>query len=102
MWEVVFTLLVVAAYIGVAIYMILNPEVVGDMRGWVGHGSLTMSTPGCLIRAAGCVMLALLPGGLAGALTGLWWVGVLVGLAAAVGIYIGAGRWWPLDESWGD
>ena len=97
MWSAVFPLLVAAAYIAAAVYMILNPEVVGEARGYIGHGSVTASTPGCLVRAAGCVMLALLPGGLAGSATGLWWVGVLVGAGAAVGLYVAAGRWRPLD-----
>jgi len=49
------------------------------------------ATPGCMVRFAGCVMLAVLPGWLVGADL-VWWAGLLVGTAVAVGLYVLAVR----------
>jgi len=50
LWGPVFSLLVVGGWIAAAVYMILNPEVVGEARGHLGHGSVDALTLGC--RAA--------------------------------------------------
>jgi hypothetical protein len=96
--EVIFWLLFFGAYCGGAVYMILNPEAVGQASGAIGHGYVDKATPGCLVRFAGCAILAVWPGVILGRLTGYWWIGVVAGVPVAIGLYLLAGRWWPLDE----
>ena len=84
-------LLALLAYVAVAIYMIVNPEVVGQAQGHIGHGYVDSATPGCMIRWAGCAMLAWLPGWVVGGVL-VWWAGALVGTAITVGLYLLAVR----------
>ena len=88
----VVSLVTLLGYVGVALYMIVNPDVVGQARGWVGRGGyVDAPTPGCMVRFAGCVMLAVFPGVAVGSAM-VWWAGVLVGIAIAVGLYLLAVR----------
>ena len=77
-------------YLAAAAYMIINPDVVGGYSGWAGHGRVDVETPGCMIRAAGCCMLALIPALLAGGLNAV--LGIVVGLLAAATLYVAAAR----------
>jgi len=61
----------VALYLGAAIYMIYDPETVGSTTGFIGHSAITKPTPPQLVRFAGCAMLALPFGLLAGTVFGL-------------------------------
>jgi len=85
-WSIV----VVIIYVGAAIYLIVNPEEIGSYRGWAGHGVVTAPTPGCMIRAVGCCMLAVFPAGFVGA----WNVvaGIVIGILVAIGLYMAASR----------
>lgn len=87
----VVSLVALLGYVGVALYMIVNPDVVGQAQGRMGRGYVDTATPGCMVRFAGCAMLAVLPGWLAGGVL-VWWAGVLVGVAIAVGLYLLAVR----------
>lgn len=77
-------------YVGLAIYMIIDPEALGQYTGRAGHGHITATTPGCMVRAAGCCMLAIIPGALVAGFSVL--AGVIVGLMAAVVLYVAAAR----------
>ena len=92
--EIVFGILAVLVYLGAAVYMIYDPETVGNATGVAGHGYVGVATPAGMVRFAGCAMLAL-PGGLA---TGaVWWpLGIVCGLAVAIGLHHVAQRLWPL------
>ncbi|MGC9318550.1 MAG: hypothetical protein ACP5KN_11030 [Armatimonadota bacterium] len=81
-------------YVGAAIYMIVEPDVVGGATGWVRGHYIDTPTPGCMVRFAGCAMLAVLPGGAVGVTAGTW-LGVVAGLAVAVGLYMLAERFLP-------
>jgi hypothetical protein len=81
-----------ALYTAVAVYLIVAAESVGQMTGTVRMHRVSSTTPGCLIRFFGCAMLAVFPGGVGAYLFGVWWAGVLVGLAFAIGIYVVANR----------
>ena len=91
-WTIVIGLFWVAG----AVYMIVAPDVVGQARGWMGHGAIDTDTPGCMVRFAGCCMLAVIPGEIVGGALG-WVAGVAIGLAVAVAFYVLAnrllGRW---------
>jgi len=92
--EDVWSIVVLLGYVAAALYMIVNPDVVGQARGWVAHGAIDAATPGCMVRFAGCVMLAVLPGVVVGGLVAVW-LGIMVGLAVAIGLYVLAGRILP-------
>jgi len=77
-------------YLAAAVYMIINPDVVGGYSGWAGHSYVNAETPGCMIRAAGCCMLALIPALLVGGLSAV--LGIVVGLLAAATLYVAAAR----------
>jgi len=82
------------AYLAGAAYMVYDPETLGDLTGYLGRGNITCTSPPGMVRFAGCVLLALPVGG---ALWLLWWpVGIVGGLAAAIGLCRLAGRVWPL------
>ena len=83
-------------YLGIAIYMIVEAESVGQITGVVHGSMITSTTPGCMIRFAGCAMLAVFPGAFFAFLVGAWWAGVLFGLAAAIGLNLLANRFLPL------
>jgi len=84
----------VALYLGAAIYMIYDPETVGSTTGFIGHSAITKPTPPQLVRFAGCAMLALPFGLLAGS---VWWpLGVVCGIAGATALYYAAKLVWPL------
>ncbi len=89
-------ILLLLGYVAAAVYMIVNPDVVGQARGWAGRsgGYIDTATPGCMVRFAGCVMLAVLPGVFLGGLVATWF-GVVIGLAVAIGLYVLANRILP-------
>jgi hypothetical protein len=87
-------LILLPVYIGFAIYMIVEPDVVGQATGTLRH-RIDAPTPAGMVRFAGCAMLAVFPGGAGAYLFGSWWAGVLVGLAFAIGIYVVAERFLP-------
>jgi hypothetical protein len=81
-------------YFGAAIYMIYDPEPVAGFTGSMGRGNITATTPPEMVRFAGCLMLSLPVGALTWA---IWWpLGIVVGLAAAAGLYYAAKQLWPL------
>ena len=82
-------------YIAIGIYLIVEAESVGQFTGFARGHMITSTTPGCMIRFFGCMLLALGPGLLVGAAVA-WWAGVLVGLALAIGIYLLANRLLPM------
>lgn len=82
-------------YAGVAVYMIVEPDVVGRAKGWVRGGYIDSPTPGGMVRFAGCAMLAVLPGAMVAFALNAWWAGVLVGLAVAIGLFVLANRLLP-------
>ncbi|MGI5818286.1 MAG: hypothetical protein ACOX9R_09320 [Armatimonadota bacterium] len=75
-------------YVAVGIYLIVEAESVGQMRGSVRMHRVSSPTPGCLVRFFGCTMLAVFPGGMVATVLDAWWAGLLVGLAVAIGIYV--------------
>ncbi|MBD3293144.1 MAG: hypothetical protein GF393_09480 [Armatimonadia bacterium] len=82
-------------YVAVGIYLIVEAESVGQFTGFARGHMVTSTTPGCMIRFFGCMLLALGPGLIVGGLVA-WWLGVLVGLALAIGVYILANRLLPM------
>lgn len=82
-------------YIAVGIYLIVEAESVGQFTGFARGHKVTSTTPGCMIRFFGCMLLAVGPGVIVGGMVA-WWVGVLVGLGVAIGIYILANRLLPM------
>ena len=89
-FPVIFGVIFGILYLATAVYMIISPDVVGGYSGWAGHGHVDAETPGCMVRAAGCCMLALIPALLVGSLSAA--LGVVVGLVAAATLYVAAAR----------
>ncbi len=89
-------IIALVVYVAIAIYLIVEAETVGQATGYVRGGYVDKPTPGCMIRFFGCAMLAVGPGALFAFAVGAWWAGVLVGLAAAVGLYVLANRVLPI------
>ncbi len=82
-------------WVGFAVYMIVESDAVGQATGFVRGQYIDTPTPGGLVRFAGCAMLAVFPGAIAGAALGAWWAGVVVGLAVAIGLFALANRLLP-------
>jgi len=85
-------------WLGIALYMIIEPEAVGEATGMVRYGHITSGSPAYMVRFAGCIMLTLVPGCIVGSWASLWWVGVVVAVGLAIPLYIAAGRLDPLDS----
>lgn len=87
-------LILLPIYIGFAVYMIVEPDVVGQATGTLRH-RIDAPTPGGMVRFAGCMMLAVFPGAAVAFAFDAWWAGTLVGLAAAIGMFVLANRLLP-------
>jgi len=85
----------IVIYIAIGIYLIVEAESVGQFTGFARGHKVTSTTPGCMIRFVGCMILALGPGLIVGGMIA-WWLGVLVGLVVAIGAYILAKRFLPM------
>ncbi|MFO8081700.1 MAG: hypothetical protein R6V07_15540 [Armatimonadota bacterium] len=82
-------------YAAIGLYLIVEADSVGQMTGSVRMHRISSTSPGWLIRFFGCMILAAPPGMLVGDAL-VWWVGVIIGLAAATGIFMLANRLLPL------
>lgn len=88
--------LAVVMYVALAIYLIVEAESLGQYRGLMRMHRVATSTPGCMIRFFGCAILAAFPAAAVGSALGLWWVGAIIGLMVATGVFVLANRLLPL------
>lgn len=83
-------------YLVIAAWLIYDPEALGGYVGAARGHYISKQTPGCVMRAAGCCMMAAVPARMLGNLlhfAGLpLWASLtsatLVGAAGAIGLYI--------------
>jgi hypothetical protein len=68
----------VVIYIAIGIYLIVEAESVGQFTGFARGHMVTSTTPGCMIRFFGCMLLALGPGLIVGSILA-WWAGACWG-----------------------
>ena len=78
-------------YIVFAVFLIVDPDILGQATGWLRGEEIDEPSTGGMVRFVGCAMLAMIPGGVVGR-GYAWWAGALLAILLALVLFALANR----------